>query len=1038
MSAGLGSLGTLGSLRVNLAMPTKGFEKDVKSADKTLAGFETTTGKRTKAINAGLLGVGAAVITGVALATRHFGNFEKSMKNVQAVSGATAEEFNRLKEFAIEMGSTTAFTAKEAGDAMYFLASAGLNVAEQMATTASVLDLAAATQEELASTASIVVNTLSGFSLEAEESRRVADVFAKAISTSQASMAKLGAGIPVVAATMQDLGVPLEATVTGLSLLFDKGIRAERAATGLRNAMKRLIDPTDEAKDEIARLGLTVEELDPRTNSLVDVIGKLEQAGFDTAASIKLFGLENDAMNLLVATGAEKFRAFESSLRGAAGAAETMKDVQLDSLSGSITLLTSAVDGFVISFGETFAPIVRTAAEVLTGLVTKFNNLGDTTKSILAWTVAIGGVGLGAVGALGLLGTAIPAVVAGFTAMAPLLVAAAPLLVGMVALGAAAWVVKQNMEALNPELIEFNSTVGAAEIIENRTSKAIKLITDELQRLKGLGIDTVDLQVSDLDISMSNLQATINDEGGVWDKLINKITGTKTEVGLLITPTTSVNTLLGALEKHAGKAATTIDELKTGVTDVKQPTEDAAAVTEDYDTKLAKLPTTMDTFTNRFNTLATDTATNSQAIIRDTSEATTQVIEGWGEIPLAAEESTEKELAITKDHIADMRTERDRAAIDEIRDETALSGKKINIQAGEFEARTKIVDDENRLMMTSTDEQIIQADRLAEGKIDAREKDEKAFQTYIDTIVTFQATELDSYEAQKQLLNIEFDDRVAQFAEFGIDTTELERKRREELFVIRSGVWTDFAGRVSGGFNNINTLYNAIRGDQDNFHETWLSRMTDWATRIKGILDGVVTLWQDASSIISGIAGIIGGDDGGGLNLSGLGSIGGGGDSIADFVGPPAPSADFVGPPAPGGDAVGGNGSALGDVAGALSLAAFATGFLDAVNLTPQQLNADGTLPADVRATLVFLQGEEIVRGFEENLAEQIRAAELSVRVGLPTEDVFADPEALEILIRIANTLENPQVATNPVTTAQLLQAVVDLILPELQESGVL
>lgn len=522
MPAGLGSLGSLGSLRVNLSMPTTDFDKDIKSADKSLGKFETATDKRMKKINVAMVGIGVATVTAVALAVNHFGNFEQSMKNVQAVSGATAEEFETLKEFAIDMGSTTAFTAKEAGDAMYFLASAGLSVAEQMKTTSAVLDLASATQTGLAESSRIVVNTMSGFGLEAENSRRIADVFAESIATSQANMSKLGVAMPVVSATMDDLGISLETTVTGLSLLFDKGGRAETAATGLRNAMKKLIEPTGEAAEEIERLELTVGELDPRTNSLVDIIGKLEKAGFDTAASIKIFGLENDAMNKLVATGAEKFAEFEKSMQNAAGAAQEMKDVQLDSLAGDITLLKSAVDGAVISFGSTFSSTIRGAATTLTDLVTQWNNLGDTTKSIISWTTALGGIGVGLIGGLGLLGTVLPKVGAGLAILTA--TSWGPIGLGIVAVGLAitglALALDKYFESKTDAFKELETVKknagGITAAIDDITRAIGKLTELQVNGLKqvslyGVGIRTLGKEVRPIDEQIKRLGGRLED-----------------------------------------------------------------------------------------------------------------------------------------------------------------------------------------------------------------------------------------------------------------------------------------------------------------------------------------------------------------------------------------------------------------------------------------------------------------------------------------------------------------------------------------------
>ena len=121
----------LGTLEANITADTKQLTKDLKDGEKKLKGFGKDAPKWLKPVSTAMVGIGVATVAGIGLAVKHFANFEQAMKNVQAVSGATAEEFDKLKNFAIEMGSKTVFTAKEAADAMYFLASAGLGVAEQ-------------------------------------------------------------------------------------------------------------------------------------------------------------------------------------------------------------------------------------------------------------------------------------------------------------------------------------------------------------------------------------------------------------------------------------------------------------------------------------------------------------------------------------------------------------------------------------------------------------------------------------------------------------------------------------------------------------------------------------------------------------------------------------------------------------------------------------------------------------------------------------------------------------------------------------------
>jgi TP901 family phage tail tape measure protein len=401
----------IGKAVVEIIADDKAYQKGLSKSRKDLQTFDREAERITKNVSRNFAIAGGAIAAGLGVAVAKFTEFERSMKNVQAVAGATGEEYVKLKDFALEMGSETVFSAREAGEAMYFLASAGQEVGEQMQTTASVLDLAAATQSGLAESAEVIVNSLSAFQLQADQSRRVADVFAESISSSQANLVKLRMALPQTATVFNDLNQSIEANVAALSLLFDRGVRAETAATGLRNNLLTLLDPTAEARIAMGDLGLSVEELNPTMNSLVDIVQKLETAGFDTADSVRIFGKESNALAVLASTGADKLRDFEQSLIGASGAAQTMKDVQLDSLAGDLQLLKSAAEGAAIAFGEGLSPAIRTAAEETTTLISAFNALPGPIKSALSIATASAA---GLLGTLGLIGLIVPKIRGGF------------------------------------------------------------------------------------------------------------------------------------------------------------------------------------------------------------------------------------------------------------------------------------------------------------------------------------------------------------------------------------------------------------------------------------------------------------------------------------------------------------------------------------------------------------------------------------------------------------------------------------------------
>jgi len=1038
------NISNLGTLRANITADTKDLTKGLNKGEKELKTFGKDVPKWLAPASKAMVGIGVATVAAVGLSVKHFATFEQSMKNVQAVSGATAEEYDRLKDFAIEMGSQTVFTATEAGDAMYYLASAGLNVADQMATTAAVLDLAAATQTDLAESSRIVVNTLSGFTLEAEQSRRVADVFAESISSSQANMGKLGVAMPVVSATMDDLGISLETTVTGLSMLFDKGGRAETAATGLRNAMKKLIDPTDEAVTEIERLGLTVEELDPRTVSLVDIIKKLEQAGFDTAASIKLFGLENDAMNKLVATGSEKFAEFEASLKGAAGAAEDMKDLQLDSLSGDIKLLSSAVDGAVIAFGETFSSTIRESASLLTELVTKWNNLGDTTQSIIAWTAALGGVSIGLIGGITLLGLAIPGVVAGFTALAPIVAVAAPLLLGLAELALVLWAVHEVIVAIKTPSDDLATSLAALETTQTNVEGTTKTLKDELAALEKDGVAPANVTVGDLDVSAAALMETLNDKGGIWDKLAGWITGAGDPIEVMITNTTAVEPLLAALEKTAGRTATEMEKLVTQIGYVNGELTPLDGLLKDVDTDSAFL-------TDANGAFSTATAGS----IRDNAGAFDDHVVAVGKIAPALEVARIAEVAYKDDQIADA------IAIVAAADSSAEGVIGAHVYRGDA---ISIVE------AGFAGAEAERAEIHKAGLLDIQAADV----AHTEALTSEQIVQRDLEALRASDEAAELQARILGYEEFTtIQTVSMADylKEQEDHYTGSLTGFANFMDDTDNLYDDVRGLWSDLTGDQKTHHNTWLEQAANWTGEHVGQLLGwykdtkdtisdVLDLWNKTAGLINVAWSKISGEEGSilsdalklgdvlgieafGPDEAAQAAIKGGGvlgaaTTVAAIAAPVAAAA-YVG--VAGAALVG---SLTRDTpAGAELGADFDTAFAAALTQEMMTLSPGMT---GLGAVLTPTRAEEI---YQEVLADWVAANQAAQAGGLgdPSLDPNlsiqqrqqllnqpVDPNVL--LQQIADNTSGANAIPNPATTFELIQALAALVSETLADDG--
>jgi TP901 family phage tail tape measure protein len=310
--------------------------------------------------------------------------FEQSMANAASVSGATGEELEKMTALAREMGKTTVFSASEAADAMYYLASAGYKVSQMADSIQPILNLAAATQSELAFTTDTVISTLNQFGLEASDASRVTNVFASVIGNSQATLEKLSYSMRYVGPVAKSLGYSIEETSAALGILYNSGFKGEQAGTVLRGALTRLLKPTADMKNALEELGLSEESINPATNSLAETIGVLETAGINTTQAVRIFGTEaGPGMMAMISQGADALTAMTEKITDTNSAAE-MAEKQLDTMQGSAKLLKSMLEETAITIGDILIPMLRKLSENnLMPLVEKFNNLSQTSKELI-------------------------------------------------------------------------------------------------------------------------------------------------------------------------------------------------------------------------------------------------------------------------------------------------------------------------------------------------------------------------------------------------------------------------------------------------------------------------------------------------------------------------------------------------------------------------------------------------------------------------------------------------------------------------------
>ena len=342
---------SLGLLYAELALKTSEFEKGILTSKKLAEKLQSDIDDIIESINAKLENIGKSLSVGVTLpltllgkaAVDTFRDFEQSMRNTFSVMSATDSEMEALRKKAEDMGATTRFSASQAADALYSLGSAGQNATEAMNSLDGVLQLAGATGSDLAFTSSTIASTLSQFHLQADKASHIADVFSLAISKSQANMTKLSYSMKYVGPVAAGLGVSLETSTAALMRLYNTGFGGEQAGTILRSGLQKLASGTEDVKKKLQALGVSYDEVNPKTNNLADIIERLKDANIDVAASSDLFGEAAAAgMQALIEGGGDALRTMDRLLQASDGAAKSMQDIQNASSANTQAELASA------------------------------------------------------------------------------------------------------------------------------------------------------------------------------------------------------------------------------------------------------------------------------------------------------------------------------------------------------------------------------------------------------------------------------------------------------------------------------------------------------------------------------------------------------------------------------------------------------------------------------------------------------------------------------------------------------------------------
>lgn len=374
--------------------------------DKNNAAIAQTKSQLTGTIGA-IAAVGTAIYAGP---VKKAAEFQEQMSGVKAISGATTEEIAQLSNKAKEMGASTKFTATEAGQAMEYMAMAGWKTEDMLGGIEGIMNLAAASGEDLASVSDIVTDALTAFGLSASDAGHFSDVLAQASSNANTNVGMMGATFQKVAPVAGALGYSVEDMSLGIGLMANASIKAEVAGTSLKTALANMAKPTDAQAAAMEKYGISLTNADGSMKSFGDVVKNLRSSlgglseAEQVAAATTIFGKESFAGMLAIVNASEAdFNKLTDAVYNCDGAAKQMAETKLDNLNGSITLAQSAFDALQVELGELLLPTLTEGIKKFTEIVNVVTDFvrenPQAVKTIAKVAVALAGLKVGGLAA---------------------------------------------------------------------------------------------------------------------------------------------------------------------------------------------------------------------------------------------------------------------------------------------------------------------------------------------------------------------------------------------------------------------------------------------------------------------------------------------------------------------------------------------------------------------------------------------------------------------------------------------------------------
>lgn len=366
------------STSVSLEKLAEAGEKFEKAGDSI-----TNVGKKVSVASAAVTGLGVAAVKTAA-------DFDSAMANVAAISGATGDDLQALRDKARDMGEKTKFSASEAAEAMSYMAMAGWKTGDMLSGIEGIMNLAAASGEDLAATSDIVTDALTAFGLTAEDSAHFADILAAASSNANTNVSMMGETFKYCAPVAGALGYSAEDVAEAVGLMANSGIKATQAGTAMRTMMTKLQGELELSGAAFGEVTVATANADGSMRELGDILGDLrgyfsQMTESEAAAAAETLVGKNAMSGFLAVMNAAPgdIDKLNSAIANCDGTAEEMAAIMQDNLGGQLTILKSQLEELAISFGEMLMPAIRNIVSKIQAFVDKLNNMDEGSRQVI-------------------------------------------------------------------------------------------------------------------------------------------------------------------------------------------------------------------------------------------------------------------------------------------------------------------------------------------------------------------------------------------------------------------------------------------------------------------------------------------------------------------------------------------------------------------------------------------------------------------------------------------------------------------------------